>query len=714
MKTPARFEWLRQALFWTALLYVGLPVAAVVAQEAPNLILINLDDADAAILNDANVSSRYPHMQRLAAEGMRFTNLHVTTPLCGPSRASLLRCQYAHRTGIRINRPGSELGNGFDGGMRSYFDAGFFHDDLSVWMQDAGYRTMMVGKFLHEDFLPYVPPGWDDFHVSRGGRYHGTSRFTNRDDPNGAMEQLAETQYRTHVETADAVRLISEHSWAGDESPFFLYLNPYAPHQASKNEPQGMSEQRYRHWWTRAQVFRLPHFNELDVSDKTPPLSELPLLGDAQVGFLDAYYADRLRSLRSVDDMLGQLFLVLEQTGQLDNTYIFLTSDNGFAMGHHRLYGKGPPLDRITRVPLLVWGPGVPTGARANHLLAHIDVTATLVELAGAELPGFADGQSFQPLLVQPEAHEPATWREPVLIQTWEAMRPLGGQSPVNLSATAMRRYDDLYIEWSSGTAEYYEFDIDPLQLNNFWPNLTVPEKIELELQLRSLKRPFMEPLPTISHPVVDGQLLPRRFWLRGMAEDDFGVRRVRLAVRDATSGDYWDGQQWQAEFRQLDCSLTNPGGQLTQWEHELRLPQPDTSELPLQVWVWAYDVSNRWNGFGVSRQLRVDGEGPEVTLHEPAKLAVVSRPVSIAGTASDNLSVDEVQLVIRDFQTGKYWNGNALLNHWTYVVAPITADGQWQLETDLPPGKYVVIVRALDDSRNLSAERPRRIFFVE
>ena len=111
--------------------------ASQLGAQKPNIVLINLDDADSELMIDSNLAGRYPNLNRLAQSGLRFTNLHVTTPICGPSRACFLRCQYAHHTGIRINNPSSSKSNGFGGGMRTYLDAGYFDDDLSIWMKDC-------------------------------------------------------------------------------------------------------------------------------------------------------------------------------------------------------------------------------------------------------------------------------------------------------------------------------------------------------------------------------------------------------------------------------------------------------------------------------------------------------------------------------------------------------------------------------------------------
>ena len=111
------------------------------AAQKPNIILINLDDADTEMFTVRNSHVLYRNITDVANSGITFTNLHATTPFCGPSRACLYRAQYAHNTGIKINDPTIPSSHGMDGGMAYYDEQGYFENDLGTWMQDAGYRT---------------------------------------------------------------------------------------------------------------------------------------------------------------------------------------------------------------------------------------------------------------------------------------------------------------------------------------------------------------------------------------------------------------------------------------------------------------------------------------------------------------------------------------------------------------------------------------------
>src|ERR687894_3105308 len=119
----------------------------------------------------------------------------------------------------------------------------------------------------------------------------------------------------------------------------------------------------------------------------------------------------------AVDDMIGDLVGALHDSGELDNTYIVFTSDNGFHLGNHRLgAGKWTPYEEDTRVPLIVRGPGVPEGRTLQHLVLNNDLAPTVADLAGAKTPSFVDGRSLRPLLTDAPP-PPRDWRKRFIIE---------------------------------------------------------------------------------------------------------------------------------------------------------------------------------------------------------------------------------------------------------------------------------------------------------
>lgn len=123
---------------------------------------------------------------------------------------------------------------------------------------------------------------------------------------------------------------------------------------------------------------------------------DLKKLTDAQVKHLDKHYEARVESLLSVDDMVGEVIKILKNAGQLDNTYIIYTSDNGFHLGQHRLgAGKKFAFEEDINVPMIIRGPGVPKGRKTDIVTAHVDFAPTVFDMAGISQRSSFDGKSI-------------------------------------------------------------------------------------------------------------------------------------------------------------------------------------------------------------------------------------------------------------------------------------------------------------------------------
>jgi N-acetylglucosamine-6-sulfatase len=196
----------------------------------------------------------------------------------------------------------------------------------------------------------------------------------------------------------------------------------------------------------------------------------------------------------AVDEMIGKLVDTLEESGELENTYIFFTSDNGFHLGTHRLNaGKWTAYEEDIRVPLIVRGPGVPEGGKLEHMVLNNDLAPTFADLAGAELPSFVDGRSLGPLLTD-DPPPPDDWRSAFLVEAARDLGavdqrllelPLSGDPPPEGSQRAspsgaasreqwgrpglkaLRTEDRLYVEYETGERELYDLREDPYQLDN-------------------------------------------------------------------------------------------------------------------------------------------------------------------------------------------------------------------------------------------------------
>lgn len=675
-------------------------VGRVEAQSKPNIILINLDDADAELFELPYSDALFPNIMALANEGISFSNFHATTPLCGPSRACLYRAQYAHNTQVQINIPRAANANGFNGGFKFYREQGYFEDDLSTWMKDAGYRTMLVGKFLHADFEKYVPPGWDDFRSYLGGLYYGVRKFTNEEFEAGRVVLLAADRYRTIAEMEDSLELMQQHADANVDQPFFLNINPLGPHRAQQSNPT-MIDQNRTHWWPNISQPFSRAYNEADTSDKgglyrlLKPVDEFLQLQHA------VHYRERALATRSVDDLVGAVRQKVQELGIEENTYIIVTSDNGFAIGHNRAFGKGLPSDRASRVPCFIVGPNVPSGQISNHLIAHIDIGPTITQLAGGEVPSFVDGRSFARLLKPGGLTSVPNFRVGMLIENFSRINvyPLIGG---NAASTTVRFKSEIYTEWSNGDREYYDLRIDPDQLTNRYDVLPLSKRQLFAAWLRVLYNSDRPTSATFAVPHEIGQEINVQGAISGIAEDWDGVDSVRLAIRDTVTKDYWNGDNWQAEFAQVSAELASRGGQLTEWKYDNMPARSDETSGRFVAWAWAFAPGR---GFARPKvgQFRYDTTRPEVSFLDETEREFEGA-VHLLGRATDSVGAEKVTLVFRSLDTGLYWApGVGFVEDPVEIEPELTSDGRWVYHWNMPVGRFTAIAVALDGSGNES-----------
>ncbi len=674
----------------------------------PNFVVIVLDDADVGMFSDDLLLAHFPNIRRVAAEGIRFDNCHVTTPICAPSRASFLRGQYAYNTGVRVNDPAAPLANGFSGSFSEYKNRGMERDDISVWLQALGYRTMLVGKYLHHNFDFQVPAGWDDFRYSLGNKYFRTGRFINSGNPSPRVAILGADRYRTRVEADDAVQLIRDAS--RDLQPFFLYLTPIAPHDADR--PDKRVEPVYRDSWLNLRQAITPDFNETDVSDKTS-FADVPLMTDAQVEGAHRMFRDRMLAVKSVDDMVGRVLSTLEATGALENTYVIFTSDHGFLTGQHRLFGKCLPYSRATNVPLFVRGPGIAKGQVARHLIAHIDVAPTLVELAGGKAPSFVDGKSFALLLKSPESHEPSTWREPILIESWESAKWLG--KPWVRPFTALRSFNELYVQWADGGTEYYPLELDPWELENQVHTLDAAKQQLFADTMRQIKNVDVPPTATVVLPEYKlSAKIAMDSEMRGYADDNQSVERVDLVIQDAEGSRFWNGVRWQSESIRVPARINRPGGLLTEWRYELKLHQDPLQRVQrVAISAFATDSDGNESPTVNTQWIDVDYYCPETAIEKTINNGVFDREARIKGTAWDNVKPESVRVTLRDIPNQQYWNGSTWTPRAESIQLNVSDKGRWHYILPLHSGRYGLWINAVDAVGNIDPTPATAVFEI-
>ncbi len=461
----------------------GPPTRLVGTLDPPNVILLLTDDLDARLLEEHPAD--YPNLRELAAEGTTFENSFVTDPLCCPSRATILRGQYAHNHRI--------IGNWWpQGGSRKFRELGHEGSTVATWLQDEGYRTALVGKYMNEYDGTRVPEGWDDWYGIVGN--HRSTRLSE----NGRIVEY--DPERHHLDDALAEKAVGYASGAADgDSPFFMWLGTSAPHAPAT------PASRHEDAFPNARLLRTPSFNEEDVSDKPYWVRNNAPLDPERIASMENLYRNRLRSMLAVDEMIGRLVDALRESGELDNTFLVFTSDNGWHAGAHRLTtGKWTAYEEDIQVPLIVRGPGVPEGRTLEHPVLNNDLAPTFADLAGAEVPSFVDGRSLMPLLSDdPPPLE--DWRSAFLV---EAATELDGPRFPMLSGDqlaegwrhasredwgrpgleAIRTNDHLYGEYGNGERELYDLKDDPHELDNRYKAADPRLLRRLQAQLAALR----------------------------------------------------------------------------------------------------------------------------------------------------------------------------------------------------------------------------------
>jgi arylsulfatase A-like enzyme len=427
--------------------------------DPPNIVVVMTDDQTQASLRFMPTVE-----SELAAKGATFANNYTNWPLCCPSRATFYTGQYAHNHGV--------LGNSApDGGWAKFDDT----STLPVWLQAAGYRTIHIGKYLNgygEGTNPpaYVPPGWNEWTAPTAGTTQNVYDYTlNR---NGSLVDYgsAATDFKQDVFSDLAVDAIQRNAAGG---PFFMGVMYTAPHAGGPNpNPQPPSNcgssakpaPRHATAFDSEPLPIPPSYNEADVSDKPAAIQAMPAITDAQAANIQRRYRCRIESLLSVDDGVSRILAALDAAGELDDTLIVFTSDNGFFAGEHRIQsGKNRVYEEAVRVPLVVRGPDVPAGVTVNDLSINADLAPTVLDAAGAT-PGLVeDGRSLLPFAAHPARFH---GRE-LLLEKGDVGDEEDDQTPQSGTFSAIHTSRYVYVENISGEHELYDLAIDPYELDN-------------------------------------------------------------------------------------------------------------------------------------------------------------------------------------------------------------------------------------------------------
>jgi arylsulfatase A-like enzyme len=314
------------------------------AASQPNVLVIVTDD------QRGGLGVMRKTLSWFGGGGTSFTQAYTATPLCCPARASLLTGRYSHNHGVTTNNDAADLDQ---------------RTTINAYLQGAGYRTGLFGKYLNSWPVTTSPPFWNEFAFfpqSNSLTYKGREW-----NVQGVVQDV--DQYATDYIGQRATTFIQ----ANVGRPWFLYLATPNAHGPQTPQPQ-YTEADVGEWSGNPAVF------EADKRDKPPhiqtasdPLAEGQRLRTKQ-----------LRSLKSVDDMVDRVFEALESTGQLTNTLAFFVSDHGFYWAEHGVLGKAAPYLQGIKIPLFARWPGhFSSGSVDNRLASIIDIAPTILQAAG-------------------------------------------------------------------------------------------------------------------------------------------------------------------------------------------------------------------------------------------------------------------------------------------------------------------------------------------
>ncbi|MEZ6040052.1 MAG: sulfatase [Planctomycetaceae bacterium] len=497
---------MRHGIFLLPLLLLS---AAATAAERPNILYIMSDDHAAHAISAygsrlAKIAPT-PNLDRLANEGALLTNVFCTNSICSPSRACVLTGQYNHTNGA------FDLAGKVPPGKQM----------LAIQMKQAGYQTAMIGKWHLKD----EPADFDYYCVLPGqGNYHNPEFLIRGDKPFGKNVIKFPDEHSTDAITDITLDWLKTGREEG--KPFFLMHHYKAPHDYFENaeryetyladveipEPETLwiRDPKFGSIATRgANDELIPHIGT-SIGGRNPRrsyLGDLPALYPKEfpANFNPANYSDEentrmaynaylrkfLRCVKGIDDNLGRLFAYLEQTGQLDNTLIIYSADQGFMLGEHDYQDKRWMYEESQRMPFLVRYPqSIPAGQKLDTVVENVDFAPTMLEFAGAQIPDSVQGRSFKSLLET--GREPSNWKQAAYYRYWMHMVHHDNPAHVGIRTRTHKLIYYYGCNYDGGYQtppgwELYDLVNDPHETRNLYDD---PDQAML---VTDLKRQFAE-----------------------------------------------------------------------------------------------------------------------------------------------------------------------------------------------------------------------------
>ncbi|MCM2375108.1 sulfatase [Aporhodopirellula aestuarii] len=407
------------------------------AADKPNVLLISIDD-----LNDwvgclgGHPQAITPNVDRLADMGTLFENAHCQSPVCNPSRASMMTGRYPHTTGIYFLSPDLKQAPALEGvkTMPEAFAAN-------------GYKTMAVGKLFHSGDKRFFQ------------EYRRTGGFGPR--PPAKLSQPHGHplwDWGAFPESDEQMPDIVSAKWAAEQlnakhdKPFFMGVGFYRPH-VPMYVPQKWFDMHPR------EKIQLPLVREDDRDDLSQYAIDLTNLMHVspthqwvtEAGQLEHAVQSYLASVTFADHCVGMVLDALQSSEYADNTIVVLFSDHGFHLGEKQRWAKRSIWEDGARVPMVISAPGMRESVRTNQPAELIDIFPTLLDLAGLPPDAGQEGQSLVPLMKDPTQE----WNHPAITSF----------GPGNF---AIRTARYRFIQYLDGSRELYDHSTDP----NEWTNL--------------------------------------------------------------------------------------------------------------------------------------------------------------------------------------------------------------------------------------------------
>jgi N-acetylglucosamine-6-sulfatase len=499
---PAVLQWLL-----VAFLVVRRDVAAAeIVRRRPNILLLITDDQDCLVggIDHMPLLNKY-----LVKEGTSFSNMFVHTPICCPSRSSIFSGRYLHN--------GGALNNSVSGNCNGQaWQERLEQDTFAVKAHAAGYQTGFAGKYLNqygersspgchtgnEQACRRVPPGWDKWMGLVGNSVYYNYRTVLSEDhgKTSRIQKHGRAYNKDYLPDLVANRTLDMiHDFSATPSkPFLITAAWPTPHAPFTPAPQDKGT------FAGAKAHRTPNYNTTRAqnAEKHWMMRRLAPIDAETEQWIDQTYQARSEALLSIDRHVQEFVTVLDKVGQLDNTIIIYTSDNGWQLGQHRIKGDKRQLyEHDIRVPLIVRGPGVAAGKTMDATVLNIDIAPTICEIVMFESPTNMDGRSLLSLFTHPKQ----PWRDDFLVSyhgegdpacgMWICPPPIpfhGGDCYNNTFSCIRKTADNsMYCRFDDDKkfVEYYNLEVDPWQLHNAADELTVDQRFAFEHRLEQLKR---------------------------------------------------------------------------------------------------------------------------------------------------------------------------------------------------------------------------------